>query len=109
VFSTVEKLNDPALVKQAALLLEQENARLHTRLQELVAEIARLKGNDGHKQLKLEIVKLQEQMATLRQDMFGVSSEKRKAKGETPAPRPPQTGHGPDSAPPRLPLRAQRW
>ena len=95
MFSTVEKLNDPALVKQAALLLEQENARLHTRLQELVAEIARLKGNDGHKQLQLEIVKLQEQMATLRQDMFGASSEKRKAKGETPAPRPPQTGHGP--------------
>jgi len=95
VFSTVEKLNAPALVKQAALLLEQENARLHTRLQELVAEIARLKGNDGHKQLQLEIVKLQEQMATLRQDMFGASSEKRKAKGEMPTPRPPQTGHGP--------------
>ena len=95
MFSTVEKLNDPALVKQAALLLEQENARLHTRLQELVAEIARLKGNDGHKQLQLEIVKLQEQMATLRQDMFGASSKKRKAKDESPAPRPPQTGHGP--------------
>lgn len=95
MFSTVEKLDDPALVKQAALLLEQENARLHTRLQELVAEIARLKGNDGHKQLQLEIVKLQEQMATLRQDMFGASSEKRKAKDESPAPRPPRTGHGP--------------
>jgi hypothetical protein len=32
--TTVEKLHDPALVKQAALLLEQENARLHRRLQE---------------------------------------------------------------------------
>ena len=34
LFSTVEKLADPALVKQAALLLEQENARL----QALIAE-----------------------------------------------------------------------
>ena len=93
--STVEKLNDPALVKQAALLLEQENARLHARLQELTAEIAKLKGNDGHKQLQLEIVRLQEQMATLRQDMFGASSEKRKAKNEAAMPRPQRNGHGP--------------
>ena len=95
MFSTVEKLNDPALVKQAALLLEQENARLHTRLQELVAEIARLKGNDGHKQLQLEIVRLQEQTAKLRADMFGASSEKRKAKEKSSEPRAPRTGHGP--------------
>ncbi|HEX7506960.1 MAG TPA: IS66 family transposase [Polyangia bacterium] len=93
--STVEKLNDPALVKQAALLLEQENARLHARLQELIAENAKLKGNDGPKQLQLEIVRLQEQMATLRQDMFGASSEKRKKDGESPAPRAPHNGHGP--------------
>jgi transposase len=95
VFSTVEKLDDPALVKQAALLLEHENARLHARLQELTAEIAKLKGNDGHKQLQLEMVRLQEQMATLRQDMFGASSEKRKAKDERAMPRPPRDGHGP--------------
>jgi len=95
VVSTVEKLNDPALVKQAALLLEQENVRLHARLQELTAEIAKLKGNDGHKQLQLEIVRLQEQMATLRQDMFGASSEKRKAKNEAAMPRPQRNGHGP--------------
>ena len=95
MLSTVEKLDDPALVKQAALLLEQENARLHARLQELTAEIAKLKGNDGHKQLQLEIVRLQEQMATLRQDMFGASSEKCQAKSEPPMPRPPRNGHGP--------------
>jgi transposase len=94
VFSTVEKLDDPALVKQAALLLEQENARLHQRLQELIAENAKLKGHDGHKQLELEIVRLQEQMATLRQEMFGASSEKRKAKDEAAAPRAPRNGHG---------------
>ena len=57
--STVEKLDDPVLVKQAALLLEHENARLHTRLQQLIAENAELKGNNGPKQLQLEIVRLQ--------------------------------------------------
>ena len=93
--STVEKLDDPVLVKQAALLLEHENARLHTRLQELTAEIAELKGNNGPKQLQLEVVRLQEQMATLRQEMFGASSEKRKAKDAPAMPRPPRNGHGP--------------
>ena len=93
--STVEKLDDPALVKQAALLLERENARLHSRLRELTVELAKLKGNDGPKQLQLEIVRLQEQMAMLRQEMFGASSEKRKATAELPAPKPPRNGHGP--------------
>ena len=93
--STVEKLDDPALVKQAALLLEHENARLHARLQQLTAEIAELKGNNGPKQLQLEIVRLQEQMATLRQEMFGASSEKRKTKDEPAMPRPARNGHGP--------------
>lgn len=92
--STVEKLDDPTLVKQAALLLEQENARLHKRLQELTSEIAKLKGKDGHKQLELEIVRLQEQMARLRQEMFGRSSEKRKSTEKPSAPRPSRNGHG---------------
>jgi transposase len=94
VVSTVEKLDDPALVKQAALLLEQENARLHKRLQEMTAEIAKLNGKDGQKQLELELVHLQEQVAGLRQDIFGASSEKRKAKEASPAPRAPRNGHG---------------
>lgn len=95
MLSTVEKLDDPALVKQAALLLERENARLHARLQELIAENAKLKGTDGQKQLQLEIVRLQEQMAALRKDMFGASSEKRKPKDAPAIPRPPRNGHGP--------------
>jgi transposase len=43
----------------------------------------------------LEIVRLQEQMATLRQEMFGASSEKRKTKDEAAMPPPPRNGHGP--------------
>lgn len=92
--TTVETIDDPALLKQAALLLEKENARLHTRLQQLIAEIAQLKGNNGQKQLQLELVKLQEQMATMRSEMFGASSEKRKGE-KTSEPRKAQPGHGP--------------
>lgn len=92
--TTVEKLHDPALVKQAALLLEQENARLHKRLAELSAEIARLTGKNEPQQLQLEIVRLQEQMATLRQEMFGASSEKRPSKPATAKPEKKPTGHG---------------
>src|SRR5512142_1575009 len=95
VASTVEKLDDPALVRQAALLLERENARLHGRLRELTAEIAKLKGKDGDKQLNLELARLQEQMATLRQEMFGASSERGKAEPSPPPVRSSQKGHGP--------------
>lgn len=93
--STVEELDDPALVKQAALLLEQENARLHKRLQELMAENAKLRGDDGNKQLQLEIVRLQEQMAGLRRELFGASSEKRPSTESEKAPHKRRTGHGP--------------
>jgi hypothetical protein len=45
---------------QAALLLEQENARW----QELIAENAQLIGEEELKQLQLESVRWQERMAT---------------------------------------------
>ena len=94
VATTVETLHDPELVKQAALLLEKENERLHKRLRELIEENAKLKGDDGQKQLQFEIVKLQEQMALLRRDMFGASSEKRPAPSASSKPLKVSTGHG---------------
>lgn len=98
---SVADINDPETLKQAALLLEHENARLHARLVELTAEIAKLSGKEASKQLQLEIVKLQEQLALARQKAFGSSSEKR-GSGKAGAlggpktgaePKPP--GHGP--------------
>ncbi len=43
----VEQLRDLETAKQVAALLEAENARLHQRLEALVAENARLKGEDA--------------------------------------------------------------
>jgi hypothetical protein len=67
------------------MLLEHENERLHTRLKELIAENAKLSGKESAKQLELEIMKLQEQLALARQKMFGDSSEKRGAGGKADA------------------------
>jgi transposase len=94
----IDAIDDLDTAKQVATLLEKENARLHARLQELLAEIARLRGeDDAPKQLELEIVKLQEQMALLQHRLYGVSSEKRAPKSDssTEAPNKSQTGHGP--------------
>lgn len=77
VVRSVADINDPETLKQAALLLEHENTRLHTRLAELTAEIAKLSGKEAAEQLQLEIVRLQEQLALARQKAFGTSSEKR--------------------------------
>ena len=60
---SVAEINEPETLKQAALLLEYENERLHERLKELVAELAKLSGKESAKQLELEIMKQQEQLA----------------------------------------------
>ncbi len=93
----IDTIDDLDTARQVATLLEKENARLHARLRELLAEIARLRGEDSPKQLELEIMKLQEQMALLQHRLYGASSEKRAPKGDssTEAPKKPQTGHGP--------------
>ncbi len=83
-------------LRQMALLLEAENARLHRRLVELTRALAEAKGA-AHAQLELEIARLQEQLAARTRALFGPSSERRgddagDAPPRTPAPR---RGHGP--------------
>jgi len=105
----VDAIADLETAKQVAVLLEKENARLHARLKELLAEIARLRGEDGQKQLEFEIMKLQEQMALLQHRLYGASSEKRPGKDEDSStdepkkPKKPKCGHGPREQP-ALPL-----
>jgi transposase len=70
----LEQVQDLDTAKQVIRLLEAENERLHQRLQELVVENARLKGQDAHEQLRRELALLQEQMALLQQRLFGASS-----------------------------------
>jgi len=96
----VEQLSDLETAKQqVAVLLEAENARLHQRLEALVAENARLKGEDAQAQLQLELTQLEEQLALMQQRLFGASSEKRGDRPPKPPRTQPQRGHGPRAQP----------
>jgi transposase len=83
-------------LRQAAMLLEQENARLFRRIETLVAELAEARGEDA-RSLQLEIECLKQQLASRTKALFGDSSERRacvehERTGERKEPRP---GHGP--------------
>jgi transposase len=93
---SIERIKDIETAKQVALLLQGENERLHKRLEELAREVATLKGQDGTKQLELEMMRLQEQMSALQRRLFAASSEKRAGdKGDGDKKKEPRTGHGP--------------
>ena len=91
-------------LRQMALLLEAENARLHRRLVELTRALAEAKGA-AQAQLELEIAQLQEQLAARTRALFGPSSERRGSgeRAEAPSAPAPQRGHGPRAQAP-LPL-----
>jgi len=95
----VESESNIDLLRQTAMLLEAENARLHHRLVELTRQLGLLQGAGGT-QLEIEIVRLQEELAARTRKIFGQSSEKRgqgKDKQTKPpaTPAAPATGHGP--------------
>ena len=106
VVLNIEKISDFDQLKQVAQLLQKENDRLHKRLDELTRELAEAKGQDGDKQLSLEIEKLQSQMSKLQKMLFGPASERRKGKGEDKGEdaddsekKKKRTGHGPKEQP----------
>jgi transposase len=90
----IDQIEDLDVAKQVAQLLEQEIARLHDKLAELTRELARLRGEEGSRQLELELMKLREQSALLEQRLFGRSSEKRSREQEEEA-KQKHPGHGP--------------
>lgn len=96
-----EHLNDLTSLKELLRVYSAENARLHRRLQELVQEVAELKGKGAQEQLELELARIQEQMATLQKRMFGDSSERRSRDQDKAEEKPeePQRGHGPRPQP----------
>jgi transposase len=83
-------------LRQMALLLEAENARLHRRLVALTRALAASTGA-AHAQLELELQRLQEQLAARTRALFGASSERRGPGEEEdpPGPPAPRRGHGP--------------
>jgi transposase len=83
-------------LRQMALLLEQENVRLHRRLVELTRALAEAKG-EAHAQLELELRRLEEQLAARTRALFARSSERRgpQAPEQPVTPPAPRRGHGP--------------
>lgn len=87
--------------REVTRLLEQEVTRLTAKIADLMKELAKLRGQEGSRQLEIELMKLREENALLRNRLFGRSSEKRggpedAAAGEEDAPHP---GHGPRAQP----------
>ncbi len=81
-------------LRQMALLLEAENARLHRRLVELTRALATATGG-AQAQLELELQRLQEQLAARTRALFGPSSERRGSGEPAEAASAPRRGHGP--------------
>lgn len=105
----VDTVQDVALLRQVIRLQEAEITRLHKRLAELTGRLAQAQGKSESAALQLELVKLSEQLGALQHRLYGPHSEKRpRPAAETePAPKPPQTGHGPTPQP-ELPRLEQR-
>lgn len=97
------EVRDLDTAREVTRLLEQEVARLTTRVAELMKELAKLRGQEGTRQLEIELVKLREQNALLRHQLFERSSEKRprpgNARDEGEKEQPPHPGHGPKPQP----------
>ena len=97
----IEEIYDADVLRQVAVLLERENARLHERLQTLTAELAQLRGQDATT-AQAQLAFLRELLAQRERALFGDASEKR-PRSEALAPAVPQPGHGP-KAQPQLPI-----
>ena len=103
----IESISDFEQLKQVAVLLDKENARLHERLQDLTQELAQLKGEDAQQAIQLELEKLQAEIARLQKRLLGNPSERRPpAPGESSATVAARSGHGPREQA-KLPLREQ--
>jgi transposase len=96
----VETEGNIELLRQTALLLQAENARLHHRLLTLTRQLAAAQGATAT-QLELEIQLLQEELAARTRTLFGAASERRggadskECEGPPAAAPPPRRGHGP--------------
>ena len=95
----LDEIRDPEVLRQVAVLLERENETLHTKVQTLAAELARLRGAAARTaQHELEFLK--ELLAQRERALFGASSERRpRAEAADETPRPAPRGHGPHAQP----------
>ncbi|HYO94639.1 MAG TPA: IS66 family transposase [Polyangiaceae bacterium] len=92
---TLDDVEDIETLRRAAKLLEAENQKFVREIAKLKRQLHELKGGDPE-QLTLQLAGLEQQLATLRNKVFGDSSEKRlRDKTADGGSTKPQTGHGP--------------
>ena len=82
------------VLRQAAVLLDHENQRLHKRLATLLRENAELK-NQTPEQLEHELLSLKHLLAQREQALFGTSSERRESARPNEGKRKERDVHGP--------------
>ena len=97
------------VLRQVALLQQQEIKRLHARIVALVGELAQARGVDATEALQQELMHLHEQLAAAQHTLFARSSERRPSEAAPPSadrPAAPQApaparrpGHGPRTQP----------
>jgi transposase len=73
--SRLDQEKDPEVLHKAIELLTHHNRALTQKIQELLAELAKAKGNSTFQQMRLEA--LERQLAKLTKQVFGPSSEQR--------------------------------
>lgn len=95
----IENESRVEVLREVALLLEQENRRLHQRIQQLTLTLAQLQGGDASSALQMELDSLKELLSRREKALFADSSEKRAHPEDgsvaEPASPKPRKGHGP--------------
>jgi transposase len=78
--SRFDREKDPAVLRKAIELLENHNRALTKKIAELIAELAKAKGDSTYQQLRLAA--LEKHLAKLTKQVFGPSSEQRPTDAE---------------------------
>ncbi|MGK3998869.1 IS66 family transposase [Sorangium sp. So ce1024] len=108
--SRLAQEKDPEVLHRAIELLENHNRALTAKIKELLAELAKARGDSTYQQLRLAA--LEKQLAKLTKQVFGPSSEQRttdgapadgSSEGEGKKEKKKKTGHGPTEQP-KLPV-----
>jgi transposase len=95
--------NNVEILRQAALILDQENKKLITKVMQLTREVLSLKG-EPQMDLAFRLEQLEQQLALRNKKLFGDSSEKRSGEAEPNAEqKAARKGHGPREQP-ELPI-----
>lgn len=90
----IDQEKNPEILRQAAKLALADNKRLVERIIGLTEEVAQLRGKN-QQEVQLELDRLQDQLAELRSELYGKTSERRGRRKKKGKGKKKQRGHGP--------------